>query len=157
MKCLSLFSLVLGGIALVTFHTSHAYAQIITIDSPLDYGEFVLRDNNNVNTIVINTDGTYTSSPDYIFFRDPQMGEVSLTNFTPLTTLNVNIGVTSLTAAGGTANFLTVSPFTTPSVITTDVNGDVSFEVGATLSSSGSGVLHSDGTYDGIFNVTILP
>ena len=149
MKFLLLFSLLI--------FTPHAWAQSINITNQLSFGEFVLVNNATIKAITFNPDESYSAHADYIFFIDPELGEVQLSSYPALTTLNITIGHTALTATGSGGNFLTSNHFTIPSTITTDINGDAFFKVGASLKNDGGGGMHDDGVHDGIFSVTVTP
>lgn len=135
-----------------------AQAQTITINQPLDFGRFVLVDNAAPRTITLIPGGTFAADPEYIFFIDPQMGNVTLDGYTPSTVYTVTIGTTTMNPVGmGTANFATSATFTDPAVIMTDPTGSVTFDVGAVMASDGGGATHTDVTYNGTFTVTVTP
>ncbi len=135
---------------------SGAFGQTITIDTPLDFGRFVIVENNASRHINLLPGGGFTADAQYIFFTNPQMGTVTVDDYPASSTLNVSVGLTDINN-GGLHNFSTSSTFTNPSTVITDATGSATFDVGATLSSDGGGSTHSDGIYNGTFTVTVTP
>ena len=153
-KYLILFAL----FTLVQLYGSAVNAQTITINQPLDFGRFVIVDNAAPRTITLLPGGGFTSDPQYLFFIDPTLGNVTVDGYPAFTPLTVTIGTTTLNPVGaGTANFTTSSTFTDPAVVVTDATGSVTFDVGATLSSDGGGTTHTDANYNGLFTVNVTP
>lgn len=151
-----LFSVKLLFLAVLSI--SSAQAQTITINQPLDFGRFVIVDNAAPRTITLMAGGGFAADPQYLFFIDPQMGNVTVDGYPPATPLTVTVGTTNLNPVGfGTANFSTSGTFTDPAVIVTDGTGSVTFDVGAILSSDGGGATHTDVTYNGLFTVMVTP
>ncbi len=135
-----------------------AQAQTITINQPLDFGRFVLADNTAPRVITLLSGGGFSADAEYIFFIDPEMGNVTVDGYPPATPLTVSVGTTSVDPVGfGSANFATSSTFTDPATIITDGTGSVTFDVGAVLTSDGGGVTHTDVTYNGTFSITVTP
>ena len=145
-------------LAVVQIGVSSVQAQTITINQPLDFGRFVIVDNAAPRTITLLPGGGFTSDPQYLFFIDPTMGNITVDGYPAFTPLTVTVGTTTLNPVGaGTANFTTSSTFTNPAVIVTDATGSVTFDVGATLSSDGGGAVHTDTNYNGSFTVNVTP
>ena len=151
-------SLSVISVALLTFSTFQpVLGQTITIDTPLNFGRFVMVDNAVPRHINLLPAGGVTADAQYIFFSNPQMGTITVEDYPASTTLSVSVGVINLNNGGGTPFFSTSSTFTNPSIVTTDGTGSATFDVGATLSSDGGGSTHVDGIYSGTFNVTVTP
>ncbi len=158
MKSLYSVKALLAAFVALFIYVGTAQAQTITINTPLDFGRFVLADNAAPRNITLLPGGSFSADPQYIFFIDPQMGNVTVDGYPPATPLTVTVGVTSLNPVGaGTANFTTSSTFTDPAVIVTDGSGSVTFDVGSVLSSDGGGVTHTDVNYNGTFTVNVTP
>ncbi len=134
-----------------------ANAQTITENQPLSFGKIVLVNNTAARQIELFPSGTYTADPEYIFFTDPQLGNITVDGYPPATPLTVTVGVTNLTAGGSPALFSLSDTFTNPASITTDGSGSVTFDVGATMKSDGSGSSFSDSLYDGSYTITVTP
>jgi hypothetical protein len=76
--------------------------------------------------------------------------------YTPLTPLLINVNATNLTASGGGAAFFsTGDTFTNPAIVITDLTGSATFEIGATLSSNGSGAGFIDSDYTGTYTISV--
>ncbi len=148
-------SLLLASILLGNAPT---FAQAITENSPLTFGKFIITNNAAIRQIELLSGGGFNADPEYVFFIDPQMGNVTVTGYPPATPLTVTVGVTDLDPmGGGVVNFSTGVTFTNPAAIVTDGAGEVTFDVGATLSSDGSGSTHTDDDYDGIYSIVVAP
>lgn len=139
------------------FLDNQANAQTITENQPLSFGKIVLVNNAAPRQIKLFPAGSYTADPEYIFFTDPQLGNITVDGYPPATPLNVTVGVTNLTGGGSPALFSIQSTFTNPASITTDGTGSATFDVGATLISDGSGASFTDNLYDGTYTVTVTP
>lgn len=132
-----------------------SYAQTITENQPLRFGQLSLTDNSAPRKIILNSAGGYTADPQYILFTDPQLGNVTVSGFDPSVTLSVGVSTATLTGASA-ANFTVIDTFTNPTIITTDGAGSATFDVGATLQSDGSGTVHADDTFDGIYSINVV-
>ncbi len=153
---LSAKSLFLVFLAILSIDS--AQAQTITINTPMDFGRFVIVDNAAPRIITLMAGGGFSADPQYIFFVNPQMGNVTVNGYPPATPLTVTVGTTTLNPiCAGTANFVTSATFTDPGVIVTDGGGSVTFDVGAVLSSDGGGVTHTDCGYNNMFTVMVAP
>jgi len=133
-------------------------AQTINENTTLSFGKIVITDNSSAHKIEILPGGGYSADPQYIFFSDPQMANVSVDGYDPFVTLSVSISNPNLNRAGGGPAFFSVSDvFTNPAIIETDSFGSATFEVGATLSSNGNGAGFTNNKYDGNYTVTVTP
>jgi hypothetical protein len=157
-KTYKVFCVFVVMLALFVCDAKGAFAQTITENAPLTFGKLVLVDNSSVKTVTLLASGSYTADPDYIFFSDPQLGNITVDGYPPFTPLSVSVGLTTLNSlGGGSAVFSTGTTFTNPAVIATDAAGSVTFDVGATLSSDGSGVIFTDNDYEGVYTITVSP
>ena len=137
---------------------SGVFAQTITENSPLTFGKLVLVNNASVKDVILLPSGAYTADPDFIFFSDPQLGNITVDGYPPFATLSVSVSDTTLNSlGGGSANFSTSATFTNPAVVVTDATGSVTFDVGATMSSDGGGAIFTDNDYEGVYTVIVGP
>ncbi len=137
---------------------SFGRAQTITQNQPLTFGKVALTDNSIPRVVTLVAGGTYTADPEYVFFNDPQLGNFTVDGYPPATPLTVSISTTTLTPMmGGGANFAVASTFTDPGVVVTDGTGSVTFDVGAIMSSDGSGSTHVDDLYEGTYTIMVSP
>ena len=137
-----------------------------TEDTPLSFGTIAVDlDGTNNATLDLNSDGSTvfgsaggTSQLIEIVAATP--GTFSIAGAAPSTSINVTLPTTATltcgTCSGGTATF-SVGTFEsadlTSSAITTDGTGAATFDVGATLTATGTGT-YEDGTYSGAYTVT---
>ncbi|MEM9469458.1 MAG: DUF4402 domain-containing protein [Pseudomonadota bacterium] len=133
-----------------------ASAQVITQNTPLDFGRFAIVDNGAPRTLQLLPGGGYTADPQYLFISPPQLGNFTVTGYGAGVPLTVTVSTTTLNNGGG-ANFSTSSTFTNPGVIVTDGAGEVTFDIGATLTSDGGGSTHVDGGFSGTYTITVTP
>lgn len=136
-------------------NSTDALAQTMTENISLSFGKIILTDNSSSKQIALITDGSYTADPDYIFFSEPRLGNITVDGYTPFTPLMVSIGSTALQRVGGGADFTLDGAYTVPALIITDATGTANFDVGAVLSSDGSGNNLIDDTYEGDYSVSI--
>jgi len=135
-----------------------AMAQTINENSPLTFGKIVITDNSVTRRIELLPGGGYTADPQYIFFTDPQMANITVDGFAPSTVLNVSITSPNLNRPSGGPAFFSISDvFTNPAIIETDSSGSATFDVGATLSSNGNGAGFTNNKYEGDYAVTVTP
>lgn len=140
----------------IFFLTHPASAQTVTINQQINFGRFALADNNAERRIIFSLGNTFAADPQYIFFNEPEMGEVTLDDFPPNTQIEVSIGITTL-RHNAVPRFNLRNTFTDPETITTDNTGSAFFRVGGTLLSDGGGSSPADGDYSGIFTVSAAP
>ena len=135
---------------------SAIYAQTITQNTPLDFGRFAIVDNAAPRTLQLLPGGGHVADPQYMFIIDPQLGNFTVDGYAPATPLTVTVTAVPLNNGGG-ANFVMSSTFTNPAVIVTDGAGEVTFDVGATITSDGGGGTHTDGGFTGTYTITVTP
>lgn len=117
----------------------------IDIIQNLSFGEFAVRNNDAVQTIIIAPDNTATVDPDLIAVTDAQRGEYFLEVLPPSSVIGVAVTDGSLSDGAGPTFSITDYTFNDP--VTTDGTGAVMLYVGATLSTSGNGQYYDTGNY----------
>lgn len=138
-------------------------AQTLVVDDDLTFGHLVMRDNSAPRDIVLHPAGNYTADPTYIFYsEEPALGRVTVTGQTPNAVMDVTIDMVGIVVGpsgggGGTGTFTLHDPFTVPAVVITNGAGNVTFQIGATLRSDGTGTPFLDNDYLGIFSVSVVP
>ncbi len=152
-------ALYLSFFACILLGATGVRAQTITEDQPLTFGQIAITDNSVPRTISILSDGSIISDPEYIFFIDPQRGQITLDGYLPNTTYTVTFSnPTTVSPTGiGTSNFSIGVISTIPAVIMTDGTGSITFNTYAVLTSDGLGGTHTDDLYQGTYNVTVTP
>lgn len=140
----------------VLFVSSTVFAQNVNVTRELTFGKFAMQDNDAAYDIVIQPDGSVIADPQYIFFSDPVTGEVEATGYSASTQLIINITNDNVDPIGATGPSFTADTFfTIPDPVTTDGGGNATFEVGGTLTSSGSGTRYSDDDFQGNITITV--
>ena len=144
---------------LISFSVTAAHAQTITELQPLTFGQVALTNNSTPRSIEITSTGSINADPAYVFFTDPQRGEVVLDGYLPNTvyTITFSSPTTVYPTGIGLSNFTLGPIMTVPTVIMTDGTGSVTFNTYATLTSDGGGGTHVDDLFEGTYNMTIAP
>jgi len=127
-------------------------AEQITIDQPLDFGEFAANFSVNSSLQVGHTGSVMTSGTLHVI-TSPQAARLSLSGYPPSTAMTVSIADFFLTRGGGSDTFL-VTNFV-HSTLVTDTNGDAQLSVGATLFAD-AGKSYPDTTYNGSMDIHII-
>ena len=122
-------------------------AQELTQIQGISFGAFAILDNSAPRSITVAPNNNVTGDPNIAIATDPTRGEYLLTNQDPSRALDISVSVGSLTLNDSGGHSMTVDTFTdnNPS---TDVNGDATVYIGATLTTSGSGTVYNDGSYE---------
>lgn len=139
------------------FCAQSAIAQTLTEDQVLSFGTFALKNNSAAHAFIVHRDGSTTADPEYIEILPAQEAIFSVTGCPPNTNVTINIDNASMTLGGGGAGeAFTVDTYTLPPVTQTDGAGNLTFDVGATMTSSGTGTMYTDGGHSDQFDVTIM-
>ncbi len=147
----------LTGLALFVF-ASPAIAGVTTIQG-LNFGEFIVKNNNAVHSITVNLSGpSYVfDSAGFILISDTniQYGIYDLDGMTPNTAIT-SVTVTQVSPLSGASgpNFQ-LNTFQEVHPATTDGSGVARINVGATAQTSGSGTPYVDQTYTGTMQIQI--
>ncbi|GHF00299.1 DUF4402 domain-containing protein [Thalassotalea profundi] len=124
----------------------------ITQQQPLSFGIIALTDNNSTHKLHMSFAGDITADPAYIMIEYGHPAEFLLSDFPANTALNITILVPSVTTelAGqtdpSTSQFTIDQHHTFAPIVTTDLMGEATINVGATLTSSGTG-FYKDAIY----------
>ena len=136
-----------------------AQAQTLTENTPLSFGRIVMHDNGSQRDLRLLSNGSYIAGTGYyIIDTPPQLGSYTIQGQVPGRIMDIAfIAVGSLNPGGAGPYFTLVDFFTVPSVVTTNGAGEVTFQVGATLRSSGFMGNYIDSTYNGGFTISVTP
>jgi len=148
---------VLSTTALIVFFSFISWpapvlAATITQQQALSFGTIALRDNSSAHQMNIAFDGTITADPAFIIISAGSPAEFLLSGFTANTLVNVSILVPSTTSvlAGAvdpsTSQFTIDNHHTFAPVLTTNLLGEATVNVGARLTTSGVG-FYKDAMY----------
>jgi hypothetical protein len=119
----------------------------------LSFGQFAVRNNDAVHTIIVETDNTVTVDPDLIAIIDAQRGEYLLEVLPPSSV--IGIAATAGTLSDGAGPTFSVTDYTFNDPVTTDGAGSVMLYLGATLSTDGTGNYYDTGNYTGSIEISL--
>ncbi len=147
-----LFLLLAGPCPLAFAHT-----QIMTETQTLDFGRFAMQDNNAAYGVIMSPMGVETYDPHILPFSAGRQAIFELTDFAPSTLLGVSIADTTLMSMVDPMDYFDLVSFTfNPAAPTTNGAGNVTLNIGATLRTSGTGVLYTDDTYTGTYTLVVV-
>ncbi len=130
-------------------------AQSVQLINQFSFGTIALRSNNQKERLVLNLNGTYTTTANILVVEAPQRAEFQATGFQPSTALSLSIAPILLSEDGqGTGKTFNVGFVYLPN-ISTDPTGSVTFLIGGTLETSGDGTPYSDRQYGGMASIII--
>lgn len=127
----------------------------ITEIQPLDFGEWAVTNNTGFKTIVVNPNGSFSSSPGLInIIHPPQQGIYRVDGLPPFTAVN-SVNVSMLTPLQGGNQPFTMESFQVIYDPTTNASGEVNITLGATAKTTGTGVPYDDAVYNGTLQLDI--
>jgi hypothetical protein len=133
-----------------------AAPQIVTLQQ-LDFGVLALPTNSSPSSVILAPQGSTSYGSGFIFISAAKPGHYQLTGYPAYTDLAVTMAPSSLSLLSSLpGESLTVSAASTnPHVLHTDQNGSVAFDLGATMTTTGNGLLYQDGAYLGHATLTL--
>ena len=147
--CASLF---LFFVSLCTGQLVHAG---VTTIQALDFGSFIVKNNDAQYDITINTNGTYSfSAAGFFEISAPQEGIFDLDGMTPSTAIT-SVTVTQITPLSGSGENFQMVNFQETHPGSTDGSGVARIVVGGTARTSGSTVNYLDQSYTGSLQIQI--
>jgi len=133
---------------------STAHSEAIIEQAVLDFGTIAIKDNSAAHTLRIRYTGQIINDPEIIIIVPGTPAEYYVSGFPVSTLLSISVtspsGVVTSPSAGPSNENFTISNFDYLPSVTSDVNGEFTLYVGATLSTSGSGI------YENSFYVTTM-
>jgi hypothetical protein len=123
----------------------------------LDFGILAIPTNSVSSSVVLPPLGNTTYGSAYVYVAAATPGRYRLTGYPAFTDISASMATGNVSQSSGLpGSSLTVSVAATrPSPIRTDINGQAEFDLGATLTTSGSGQPYQDGTYLGRTTLTL--
>lgn len=109
----------------------------LNVDTPLNFGEIAVRDNNTVSTVSISRNGNQTSTNQIFIIKPGTPGVYTLSGLPPFATINLSVQLPILSAATFPGARFSITAIDMPASVRTDATGSVQFRMGATLSTSG--------------------
>lgn len=126
----------------------------VTTIQPLNFGEFIVRNNDVQHTLTVNPNGTYMFSPGFVEIVQPQPGIYDIDGL-PLNMAIASVVVTQLQPLTGAGNSFDMNTFQVTYPPSTDGAGVARFTIGATVETTGSGVAYPNLTYTGDLQIQI--
>lgn len=143
-------------VVLVAMWGAPCFAQTITRVQPISFGMFVIKNNASAHNIQVSRTNSVTADSAFALFTNPVRGEYDLSGFPASTPFTVSFFATPITVGGsGTGEAFTLGSFTPGTGLSTDSSGDAQLRFGATLTTSGSGINYSNGSYQGELDITV--
>jgi hypothetical protein len=133
--------------------TVPAQAFTLAEDQALDFGRFIVVSNSFATSVTLSTNGNINSNGDILVYRDAQAGAYSITGAPPLAALTITVTPDPLDLTIVNNRFFRVDTFTI-SNSTTDSDGNLTFTIGATITSDGAGTYNS-AMYTGNYIVSV--
>lgn len=146
----------LFGVSVITI--SPSYAQSFNQTRAMDFGRIALTTYDQVGTLTLDPDGSYTASSEIVVIDAPVPARFEGGGFPANTaaTLVVTDGNATL-GGGGTGQIFTVKDYvSSPSTLVSNGAGDLIFDLGATLRSEGDGNSYTDGDYSADITVSVV-
>jgi hypothetical protein len=130
--------------------------QILTLQR-LDFGILAVRANAVPSTLTLSPQGAANYGSAFVSIATGTPGRYRLTGYPAFTDISVTMSASTITLASGVPgeSFSVAAPITKPLTLRTDINGQVDFDLGASLTTSGSNVLYQDGAYVGHAGLTL--
>ena len=146
------FLYIIIGLVTAGLSTS-AYADTLTQNQELTFGEGVIKDNSAQYEIVVDTDGSYTNDPEIALISFPQEG---IYTFDGLQSQPITVIVTVQQQLIGTGLDFVIDNITVDAPATTDPSGTATIRVGARMQTTGDGFSYNNSnSYSGLINVDV--
>lgn len=123
----------------------------------LDFGVLAVRSNAATSALTLSPQGLTSYDSAFVAITAAVPGRYRLTGYPAFTDITVSMSAGPINLANGTPgeSLFVSTAITRPLVLRTDVNGQVDFDLGATLTTSGSNILYLDGVYIGHPGLTL--
>jgi len=141
-------------ISIAFIMSAHAAHAAVLVLQELHFGEWLIKNNIGFQTVTVNTDGSYSSTPDMIMLSPPTQGIYVIDGLNPSSVIT-SVNVTMLTPmSNGSGEDFTTDSFTTISP-DTDAGGQTTITLGARARSSGNSLPYTDGVHTGTLQIVI--
>lgn len=133
-----------------------AAAQTVVELDPLSFGTFVVPSNAAVSTLTVPLNGSVSTTGSIIALTQGVAGRYRVGGLPGNAIVDIDITAAPLFGpALPPSQYFQITAFDHPPTVTTNASGTATFRLGATLSTSGSGVPYTDSTYTGTIDVTV--
>jgi len=140
------------------FTSFPAFADTITEISPLDFGTIAIKDNSAAYTLRVRYTGQIINDPEIIIITSGNPAEYLVSALPASTAITINVtspsGVTTSPAVSPSNQQFSISNFDYLPSASSDTNGEYTFYLGATITTSGSGI-YEDTLYVTTMNITV--
>lgn len=134
-----------------------AKAQTITELEPLSFGNFVVRSNTTIGTVTVPQDGSPSASPEIILLTMGSKGLYRITGLRAGMEVGLDVIASPLLATPvPSSQYFNITAVDHPAILKIEGDGATTFSLGATLSTSGTGLAYTDTTYSGTLDITVL-
>jgi len=125
-----------------------ARADDVIVLQHLRFGTWLFPDNDSVYSITVEPDGSYSNSPELTMLSPPNEGIFDIGDLTPNSAIN-GLDVTQNTPLERGGQNFDMTAFQTQAPGSTDNNGRVTVNLGATANTTGTGGMYAAGLYSG--------
>tara|TARA_R110001599_G_scaffold280951_1_gene482526 strand:- start:50 stop:526 length:477 start_codon:yes stop_codon:yes gene_type:complete len=133
-----------------------ATAQTVQEMEPLVFGTFVVPSNAAVSTLTIPLSGSVSTTGSIIALTQGMPGRYRVGGLPGSAIVDIDVNAAPLFGAAVPASqFFQITAFDHPPTVITNAGGTATFRLGATLSTSGSGVPYTESTYTGTIDITV--
>ena len=129
-----------------------AMADDVIVIQALRFGSWVIPGNNSVYTVTVETNGSYSNSPELAMITPPTEGIYDVGDLPPSSAIN-SLDVTQNTPLEFSGKSFEMDDLEAISIGTTDSNGRVTVAVGATAKTTGDGGGYPSGNYTGVLDL----
>lgn len=133
-----------------------AVAQTLQEMDPLAFGTFVVPSNAAVSTLTVPLTGSVSTTGSIIALTQGMPGRYRVGGLPGNAIVEIDVTANPLFAAAvPPSQFFLITAFDHPLTVITNAAGTATFRLGATLSTSGSGVPYTESTYTGTIDITV--
>jgi hypothetical protein len=129
------------SLALCLLTLSAPLAADLNVDTPLSFGEIVVRSNTSASTVTVHRNGAFQSTNHILIIKPGTPGVFTIDGLPPYTTINLSVDLPASSSMNypQTAQF-TITAVDIPSTVNLGPAGSTQFKMGATLTTSGNPV-----------------
>lgn len=132
-----------------------SYAQTLTTVQDLQFGQAIVTNNNARHSAIVNTDGSLSVDPEFIFITQPQVGIYRLVGGLPNQAID-DIDLTVDDRFRGPGPDFRFNRLRSSAPSNLDINGEADIFVGGRIQTSGNGrAYRSSETFNGLFTITV--
>lgn len=131
-------------------------AQTVQEMDALAFGTFVVPSNAAVSTLTVPLNGSVSTTGSIIALTQGTPGRYRVGGLPGNAIVDIDVNAAPLFATGvPPSQFFLITAFDHPPTIITNAAGTATFRLGATLSTSGSGLPYTESTYTGTIDITV--